>query len=116
MKVSTAMSATIPTIAARPLSCSTCGEKIFLASSVHGDPLNTSRHVLLPSIVNGSAVYPSFDENDGTSDANAHSWTCAAKTPKFSPSCGPFHRSKRRRGGVERRQTEVLKGVAACWD
>ena len=32
-----------------------------------------------------------------------------------SPNLGSFHRSKRRRGGVERRQLE-LKGVAVCRD
>ena len=56
MKASTAMSETIPTIAARPLSCSVCALKIFLASGPHGPPLKTSLHVLESSIVKGFAV------------------------------------------------------------
>ena len=56
MKVSTAMSATIPTIAARPLVCSVCALKIFRASGPHGPPLNTSLHVREASMENGSAV------------------------------------------------------------
>ena len=102
------MSATIPTIAARPLSCSTSGEKIFLLPASHGPPLNTSRQVREDSMVNGFAEYPSLEENAGTEEYSGPVVVAAARATKSGVQ---YARGALRAAGVARKVGQLYKSA-----